>query len=132
MKRVSSKLVLAAALAMLACSKDTPTGPQPGTLSVQLQTPNGGADGAILFTLSGPTTVTNVQASAGDTLWTSDFSGTTTKVVLTGAIGSGVILRFDVPDVSQYGQYLASISQVASSSDYSLRSLTNYVAFVSK
>ena len=132
MKRVSSKLVLAAALAMLACSKDTPTGPQPGTLSVQLQNPNSGFDGAILFTLSGPTTVTNVQASNGDTLWTGDFSNTTTKVVLTGSIGSGVILRFDVPDINQYGQYLASNSQVASSSDYSLRSLTNYVAYVSK
>ena len=132
MKRISSQLVLAAALAMLACSKGTPTGPQPGTLSVQLQTPNSGADGAMLFTLSGPTTVTNVRASTGDTLWTTDFSATTTKVVLTGSIGSGVILRFDVPDVNQYGQYLASISQVAKSSDYSMRSLTNYVAFVSK
>lgn len=132
MRRISSKVVLAAAFVMLACSKDTPTGPQPGTLSVQLQTPNSGADAAILFTLSGPTTVTNVRASAGDTLWTTDFSATSTKVVLTGPIGGGVILRFDVPDVNQYGQYLATISQVANSSNYALRSLTNYVAFVSK
>ena len=132
MKRIASKLVLAAVLAVLGCSKDTPTGPQPGTLSVQLQTPNSGFDGAMLFTLSGPTTVTNVRAATGDTLWTNDFSSTTTKVVLTGTVGSGVILRFDVPDVNQYGQYLATIHQVASSSDYSLRSLTNYVAFVSK
>ena len=132
MTRISSKLVLAAALALLACSKDSPTGPQPGTLSVQLQTPNSGADAAILFTLSGPTTVTNVRASAGDTLWTTDFSATSTKVILTGSIGSGVILRFDVPDINQYGQYLASINQVANSSDYSLRGLTKYVAFVSK
>src|SRR5690348_10118096 len=87
MRRISSKVVLAAALAMLACSKDTPMGPQPGTLSVQLQTPNSGFDGAMLFTLSGPTTVTNVRASTGDTLWTTDFSSTTTKVVLTGPVG---------------------------------------------
>lgn len=131
MKTVSSKLVLAAAIAMLACS-NSPTGPQAGTLSVKLQSPNSGADGAILFTLSGPVAVTNPQAAAGDTLWTSDFSGTVTKVILTGAIGSGVILRFDVPDVNQYNLYLVTVSQVASSSDYSLRDLTNYVAFVSK
>lgn len=131
MKLGSSKLVMAAMVVVLACS-NTPTGPQPGTLSVKLQSPNSGADGAILFVLSGPVAVTNAQAGAGDTLWTSDFSGTATKVLLTGAIRSGVILHFDVPDVNQYNLYLATVSQVASSSDYSLRDLTSYVAFVSK
>lgn len=132
MNRVLGRLALAAAVAMVACS-NSPIGPQPGTLFVKLQSPNSGADGAILFTLSGPTPVTNVQVgAAGDTLWSTDFSGTTTKVVLTGAIASGVILRFDVPDVNQFGQYLVSVNQAASSSDYALRDLTNYVAFASK
>ncbi|HYK09788.1 MAG TPA: hypothetical protein VEV39_03230 [Gemmatimonadales bacterium] len=134
MTRIFSGLLSAAAAAtvvMIACSK-SPTGPQPGTLSIKLQSPNSGADGAILFTLSSPVPVTNVQASAGDTLWSTDFSGTSTKIVLTGAISSGVILRFDVPDVNQFDQYIVSVNQVASSADYSLRSLTNYVAFSSK
>ena len=132
MNRVLGRLVLAAAVAMVACSK-SPTGPQPGTILVKLQSPNSGADGAILFTLSGPTTVSNVQVgAAGDTLWSTDFSGTTSKVILTGAIASGVLLRVDVPDVNQFDQYLVSVNQVASSSDYSLRDLTNYVAFTSK
>jgi len=134
MTRIFSRLLSAAAAAtvvMIACSK-SPTGPQPGTLSIKLQSPNSGADGAILFTLSSPVPVTNVQASAGDTLWSTDFSGTSTKIVLTGAISSGVILRFDVPDVNQFDQYIVSVNQVASSADYSLRSLTNYVAFSSK
>ena len=134
MTRAFGRLVLAATVAagaMLACSK-SPTGPQPGTIFVKLQSPNSGADGAIMFTLSGPTTVTNARASAADTLWTTDFSNTTTKVVLTGAISSGVILSVDVPDVNQFDQYVVSGNQVASSSEYSLRSLTSSVGFTSK
>lgn len=131
MTRVSSRLALAAVLAMLACSKN-PTGPQPGTLSVQLQSPNSGLDGVILFTLTGPNPVTNVVAGAGDTLWSVDFSGNTSKVLVTGSIKSGVILSFDVPDVNAHDQYGVTINQVASSSDYSLRSLINYVPLVSK
>ena len=131
MKSVSSKVLLAALVAMLACSK-SPTGPQPGTLTVKLQSPNSGFDGAILFTLTGPNPVTNARAGAGDTLWSTDFSGNTSKVLLTGAIANGVILLFDVPDVNDAGSYNVSVNQVAASSDYSLRSLVNYVPLVSK
>ena len=131
MTRISSKLVLAGLVAMLACSK-SPTGPQPGTLSVKLQSPNSGADGAILFTLTGPNPVTNVRTVAGDTLWSTDFTNNTNKVLLTGTISSGVILQFDVPDVNDFGSYIVGISQVASSSDYSLRSPVNYVPVVTK
>jgi len=118
-------------VAMLACSK-SPTGPQAGTLSIQLQSPNSGLDGAMIFTLTGPNPVTNVVAAAGDTLWSTDFSGNTSRVLLTGSIRSGVILTFDVPDVNVPDQYNVTINQVASSSDYSLRSLVSYVPFVTK
>ncbi|HKV71804.1 MAG TPA: hypothetical protein VJN62_11175 [Gemmatimonadales bacterium] len=131
MTRLSSRLVLAAVVAMLACSK-SPTGPQAGTLSIQLQSPNSGLDGAMIFTLTGPNPVTNVVAAAGDTLWSTDFSGNTSRVLLTGSIRSGVILTFDVPDVNVPDQYNVTINQVASSSDYSLRSLVSYVPFVTK
>ena len=130
MSRALRRVALAAALVAFACSS-SPSGPQPGTLLVKLQDPNAG-DGAILFTISGPTPVTNVQAGAGDTLWTTDFSSTVSHVILTGGIGSGVILKFDVPDVNVSGSYIVAVNQAASSSDYSLRSLTNYVAFVSR
>ena len=131
MTRLSSRLALAAVVAMLACSK-SPTGPQAGTLSIQLQSPNSGLDGAMIFTLTGPNPVTNVVAAAGDTLWSTDFSGNTSRVLLTGSIRSGVILTFDVPDVNVPDQYNVTINQVASSSDYSLRSLVSYVPFVTK
>ena len=131
MTRLSSRLALAAVVAVLACSK-SPTAPQAGTLSIQLQSPNSGLDGAMIFTLTGPNPVTNVVAAAGDTLWSTDFSGNTSRVLLTGSIRSGVILTFDVPDVNVPDQYNVTINQVASSSDYSLRSLVSYVPFVTK
>jgi len=130
--RLARVSTLALAAFLVSCGSHTPTGPQPGTLQVKLQDPNGGADGAILLTLSGPTTVTNVVAAAGDTLWTTDFSATVSHVLLTGHIGSGTVLRFDVPDVGQVQQYIVSVNQAAASSGYALRSLASYVAFVSR
>ncbi|HTY07267.1 MAG TPA: hypothetical protein VMC86_12165 [Gemmatimonadales bacterium] len=132
MSRLSRSLLLAAGVIVAGCSADKAMGPQPGTLLVKLQNPNSGGDGAMLLTLSGPTLVTNVATVAGDTLWTTDFSGTVSHIVLTGNITSGVVLTFNVPDVNVSAQYLVTVNQAASSSDYSLRALTSYVAFVSR
>jgi hypothetical protein len=131
MSRRLQGIALAVAMVVWACSH-SPTGPQAGTLFIKLQSPNSGADGAILVTLSSPALVTNVAATGGDTLWTTDYSTTNSRLLLTGPISSGVIAKFDVEDVNLAGEYLVTINQVASSSDYSLRSLSQYVAFVSR
>ncbi|HWZ26994.1 MAG TPA: hypothetical protein VNX15_00430 [Gemmatimonadales bacterium] len=131
MSRRTQGLALVVAMVMWACSHN-PTGPQAGTLYVKLQSPNSGADGAILLTLSTPGPVTHVAVTGPDTLWTTDYSSTNSKVLITGAISGGVILKFDVDDVNLVSQYLVTVDQVASSSDYSLRSLSQYVAFVSR
>ena len=114
-----------------ACANQA-TGPQPGTLSVRLQNPNDGADGAIYLTLTGPVAPTNVAATAGDTLWGGPFTGTTNKIVLTGNIRSGVVLTFGVPDVNAYTQWVVGVNQVAASSGYALRALSNYALGVTK
>lgn len=131
MNRRMQAIALAVGVVMWACSHN-PTGPQAGTLFVKLQSPNSGADGAILLTLTSPAPVANVAAAGGDTLWTTDYSTTVSKVLLTGPISSGVILKFDVEDVNLVGEYIVTVNQAASSSDYSLRALTNYVAFASR
>jgi len=132
MNRRLQAAALAVGMVMWACSH-SPTGPQAGTLFVKLQSPNSGADGAILLTLSSPTPVTNMAAgAAADTLWTTDYSTTASKVLLTGPISSGVILKFDVEDVNLVSEYIVTVNQAASWSDYSLRALTSYVAFVSR
>ena len=131
MSRRLQGIALAVAMVMWACSHN-PTGPQPGTLFIKLQSPNSGGDGAILLTLSSPDVVTNVAATGPDTLWTTDYSTTNSRILLTGSISSGTIVKFDVADVNQASNYLVTVNQAASSSDYSLRSLSQYVAFVSK
>lgn len=123
--------VLALGFAGFACSH-TPTGPQPGTLSLMLNNPNSGNDGAILVTLSGPTTITNAVVQAGDTLWTTDFSSTTVRVLVTGNVRTGALLRFDVPDVNAYQSYTVTVNQAVRSVDYSEESLSQYTGYVQK
>jgi hypothetical protein len=125
---------LAAALAIwagAACG-DHPAGPVPGTLSVRLQNPNDGLDGAIMFTLTGPAVPVSPSAAAGDTVWGGPFTGSTNQFILTGNIRTGVILTFQVPDVNAASGYAVGVSQAAASSDYALRALTGYSATVTK
>jgi hypothetical protein len=129
MTRRSRWLALAAIGVAVACSSQSP---EPGTLSVRLQDPNAALDGAILFTLTGPSVPTSPAGVAGDTLWGGPFSGTTNKFVLTGTIQSGVVLTFGVPDVNAANQYAATMNQVAASGDYSLRSLSSYSLTVTR
>lgn len=127
--------LLAAAIAgaLLGGCTDQPTGPQAGTLSVKLTNPNDGLDGAILFSVRGPATPTGTPiVSTGDTLWGGPFTGTANTYVVTGNIRSGVLLNFTVPDVNVANQYTATITQVAASSDYTLRSLTGYSLLIAK
>jgi hypothetical protein len=109
-----------------------PAAPQPGTLTVRLQNPNDGLDGAIMFTLTGPAAPTSPAAVAGDTLWGGPHSSTTNRIVLTGGIRSGVILTFGVPDVNTVAQYTATANQVAASGAYALRALSGYTLTVTK
>lgn len=123
--------VLALGFAGFACSH-APTGPQPGTLSLMLNNPNSGNDGAILVTLSGPTTITNAVVQAGDTLWTTDFSSGVVRVLVTGNIRTGALLRFDVPDVNAYQSYGVTVNQAVRSVDYVEESLSQYTGYVQK
>jgi hypothetical protein len=131
MNRVG-RLVAAAAICVGAACGDHPAGPVPGTLSVRLQNPNDGLDGAILFTLTGPTPPANPSAAAGDTLWGGPFTGPTNQFVLTGNIRTGVMLTFQVPDVNAASGYAVGVSQAAASSNDGLRDLTGYTVTVTK
>ena len=55
------------------------------------------------------------------------------KFAVTGTLSTGSLLfTIDVPDINKVSQYSATIQQVAASSNFALRSLTNYALSVTK
>lgn len=130
MNRMAAGSLAAVLLAgVLSCSSGT--GPVAGILTVSLRTPNAGADGAILLTVTGPQALTNVTAGAGLRAFAQPLS-TDTKIALTGPLTSGVILSIGVADVAKAAQYHATVQGVAASADFQLRSLAGYSLSVSR
>jgi len=115
---------------LLACSGTT--GPVAGTLKVNLADPNNGQDGAVLLVLSAPVVPTSVAAGAGLTLWGAPVTAANATLVLTGTVSTGTILTLQVDDINKVAQYNATLQQVASSSDYTLRPLVGYSLTVTK
>jgi hypothetical protein len=119
MKRL---LVLASALALLAC--ESSTAPLAGLLKINLTTPNSGGDGAILLTVNGPAVLTSVAAAGGLRLFSEPLA-TSNTLSLTGTLVNGTILTVGVTDTSKASSYTATISQV-SELNYQLRNLSGY------
>lgn len=114
----------AVALIALACGSDA-TGPRAGTLVVSLATPGTGADGAVLFTLTGPAAVTSVTPAPGLRVFYDALGAATTRMIVTGPLTPGPLLTIGVVDVGEASRYAAPIQQVAGA-DYALRPLTGY------
>ena len=104
-----------------------PTQPAAGPLDLVLSTPNNG-DGAILLTVSGAA-IDSVSA-AGYTTFATRASGTSWRVVVTGAITDGAIARIHVPNTGLAGSYSVTISDVAAQGTYALRNLSGYTVDV--
>jgi hypothetical protein len=73
-----------------------------------------------------------VSPAAGLIAWGGPVTTPLAKIALTGTLSTGTILTLQVDDVTKVKQYSATLQQVASSSDYSLRSLTGYSLSVTK
>jgi hypothetical protein len=81
--------------------------------------------GAMLLTVTGGP-VQNVTALSGQQVgFASPFAGTT-KVVVTGTLSTGDILRLRVPDVSQSTSYTVRVDQVADKVTFVLIDTTPY------
>jgi len=115
-------------IAGLSC-KDS-NGPVAGPLTLSLQSPNSGQDGAIVFVVTGPVAPTGASAPVGLRVFR-DTLGTSTKFVVTGTLSTGTVLTLDVTDVNQVAQYGAIVQQVATTS-YQLRALSAYAVLVAK
>ena len=130
MNRMAARILAAFLLAgALSCSSGT--GPVAGMLTVLLHTPNAGADGAILLTVTGPQALTSVTAGAGLRAFSEPLS-TVTKIALTGRLSDGAIVSIGVADVAKATQYHATVQGVAASADFQLRSLGGYTLTVAR
>ncbi len=101
-----------------------------GLLTVSLATPNAGADGAILFNVSGPHALTSVTAGPGLRVFAQPLS-TSTRVAVTGTLTNGAVVTIGVADTRTVAQYTATVQAVAAP-DFQLRSLTGYSLTVSR
>lgn len=122
---MSARRLMALALLAAACGGGDPgptDEPQPGHLRATLTTPNA-SDGALLVRIVGE--LSNLEAVGGYRI-ASAVTGTTTRLVLTGNVTGGDVLRFAVPDVRKLGSYLIIVDQVAARDTYALLDTGGY------
>lgn len=129
MRRQLLPLVLLALAS--ACGDGGPTepaGPVPGVLKIALATPNAD-DGALLFTVSGGR-VSTVDAATGYQIYTAQPDTMTTRILVTGDIAAGEVVRIHVPDTRSAAAYHATIAQAASRMTFAQRALAGYALAV--
>lgn len=126
-------LVAAALLGgIAACGDGGPVEPVAGNLLVVLATPNSGADGAILFTLSGPAAPLSATGATELRVFAEPFAPTMQLAITGGTLSTGTILTIAVEDVNKVSQYSATIRQVANTANFVLRPLSGYSLRVRK
>ncbi len=123
MKRLTGWLLVTLALAGAGSCSDS-SGPVAGELTVSLQTPNPGGDGAILFTVTGPDVLTSATVSPGLRLFAQPL-GAVTRFAVTGTLTNGAVLTIGVPNRSKAAQYATTVQSVAAP-DFQLRALSGY------
>jgi hypothetical protein len=96
---------------------------------VALTTPNAD-DGALLLTISGGRVSSVDGAAAGYQVYTAQPDTLTTRVLVTGDIGAGEVVRIHVPDTRSVAAYHATLAQAASRTSFAQRALTGYALAV--
>ena len=130
------RLTLALGLAALcACSGgDAATAPALsalGALTVRLTTPNTD-DGAILISVTGPDSVSDVTSQVPGYTVHARGNKTAFKVAVFGDLGSGPLVTFTVPDVNRAARYTATVVEVANRASVPRGTLGGYGLTVSK
>ena len=120
-------LGLSVALIVAGCKDDEPVAVNPGTLRVNLTTPNSGLDGAAVVMLRGPAAPRSVTTVSGLTLWGGPVTTSQSTIALTGVLNTGPILTLEVIDIGQASQYTATLREVSTNdATVALRALTGY------
>ena len=121
--------IAAGLLAVASCGGDPtptePSGPVPGVLNVALITPNAD-DGALLLTISGGPVVSVEAASPGYQVYSFTPDTTNIRLLVSGDIATGALLRIHVADTRRAASYHATIAQAASRTTFAQRALSGY------
>ncbi|HJP57693.1 MAG TPA: hypothetical protein VJ847_11785 [Gemmatimonadales bacterium] len=123
-----ARLAAALAAAALACGGDhgtEPSGPVPGVLTLELVTPRSD-DGAILLTVSGGPVASIEAAGSGYQLFSVIPDTLTARVLVTGDLAAGALLRLHVADTRRAAAYRASVAQAASRDTFAQQPLAGY------
>ena len=112
---VGATILLGSVLA--ACGKDPPPGPTAGRLTVSYSG-GFGNDGALLLLVAG--NVTSIEPLGGHQIASASAGPNATRVVLTGNLVSGDILRLSVPDVAAIEDYDVTVEAAADRSSFAL------------
>ncbi len=111
--------------------EDLPPGPPepmgPGLLAVVLDTPNSN-DGALLVTLTGGP----VDSLRGGQLRviSSDAGPTQRRVIVSGLVRTGKVLRFWVPERGDVDNYTAILEQAAERAQFAQQDISSYSLLV--
>lgn len=124
--RAALAIALGLAATGAACGGDDPDPtPKPvsGEVTVVLATPFVGQDGGMVLRVIG--SIDTVTAVGGHQV-SSVRQGNLTRVVVTGNIEAGDLIRIKVPDLSQLGGYAAFVEQAAARNSYVLLDVSGY------
>ncbi len=128
MTRVRLVLALSLAGSAAGCGGDhgtEPSGPVPGVLTLELVTPRTD-DGAVLLTVSGAPVRSVEAASPGYQIFSVIPDTVTARVLVTGDIGAGALLKLHVADTRRAAAYRATIGQAASRASFEQQGLAGY------
>lgn len=107
---------------VISCGSGPTDDGSPGDLIAALSTTNA-TDGALLIRITGP--VSQVAAVGGHRLSAATAAGTT-RVVITGDIAAGDLLRITVPDTRDISSYSVVVEQAAERESYTLFDVSGY------
>ena len=115
---------------LLQCGGDNPTDVPP-VFVLELTSP-GGADGAILFEVTGGS-VTNIAtlSSSGGDVFHRSVSATTVRVAFVGTVGTGALLNFQPGAGAQASDYSVTVIEVADRNN-DLRDVSGYAMTVTR
>jgi hypothetical protein len=124
-------LLVAAAVGLTACgNKPMPVEPVAGELTLTFSSPVGN-DGALLLLVSGGP-VTTVTALNGYQAASAPAGTNLTRIVVTGNLVAGDVVKIAIPDTSASAAYSARVEAAANRNTFALSDPLSYTAGLRK